>query len=58
MVEEAGDETKDRTKEIVRWLSEEARILCALNMRYMEKSQCVALLRRKEHRGVVCIYHR
>ena len=56
MVDEAGDnETKDRTKEIVRWFSEEARIPCALNMRYMEKIQ---LLRRKEHRGVVYIYRR
>jgi len=46
---------KDMTKEIVRWLSE-ARIPCALKMRYMEKSQSIALLRRKERRrGVVYI---
>jgi len=50
------NKTKDMTKEIVRWLSEEVRIPCALNMRYMEKSQSVVLLRRKEHRrGVVYI---
>jgi len=61
MVDDAGardNKTKDMTKEIVRWLSR-ARIPCALNMRYMERSQPVALLRRKEHRGgVVYIYRR
>ena len=44
-------EKKDRTKEIVRWLSE-VRILCALNLRYTIESQSVSLLRRKERRGV------
>ena len=49
------NKTKDMTKEIVRWLSK-ARIRCGLNMRYMEKSQSIVLLRRKEHRrGVVYI---
>jgi len=42
------DNEKDRTKEIVRQLSEEAWIPCALNLRYMEESQSAALLRRKE----------
>jgi len=41
-------EKKDRTMEIVRWMSEEARIPCALNLRYTEESQSVALLRRTE----------
>ena len=43
---------KDMTKEIVRWLSE-ARIPCGLNMRYMEKSQSIVLMRRKERKGGV-----
>ena len=47
-----GDsEKKDGTKGIVRWLSEEARILCALNLRYTEESQYVSLLCRNERRG-------
>jgi len=46
---------KDMTKEIVRWLSK-ARIPCGLNMRYMEKTQSIVSLRRKERRrGVVYI---
>ena len=47
-------EKKDRTKEIVRWMSEEAWIPCALNLRYTEESPSVALLCRKERRGGVC----
>ena len=46
------NKTKDMTKEVVRWLSE-ARIPCGLNMRYMEKSQSMVLMRRKEHKGRV-----
>ena len=41
-------EKKDRTKEIVRWLDEEARMLCALNLRYTEESLSVSFLRCKE----------
>ena len=46
---------KDMTKEIVRWLSK-ARIPCGLNMRYMEKSQSVVLLRCKDIGEELCIF--
>ena len=46
-----GDsEKKDRTKEIVRWLNGEARMLYALNLRYTEESLSVSLLSRKERK--------
>ena len=35
-------EKKDRIREIVRWMNEEARIPCALNMRYVEESSVIA----------------
>jgi len=44
-------EKKDRTKEIVRWMNEEARIPCALNMRYVEESSVIA-----SQRGRSCVY--
>jgi len=36
---------------IVRWLSEEARIPRALNLRYTEERVSASLLRREERRG-------
>ena len=35
-------EKEGRTKEIVRWMNEEARIPCASNMRYVEESSVIA----------------
>ena len=44
-------EKKDRTREMVRWMNEEARIPCALNMRYVEESSVIA-----SQRGRSCVY--
>jgi len=43
MVDGDGDiEKKDKTREIVRWMNEEALIPCALNMRYVEECSVIA----------------
>ena len=43
MVDGDGEiEKKDRIREIVRWMNEEARIPCGLNMRYAEESSVIA----------------
>jgi len=50
---DGATEKKDRTREMVGWMNEEAWIPCALNMRYVEES-CVIASRRTS-RGVVYI---